>query len=1060
MGDSVKVAVRVRPFNNRERQEGADLCVSMVGKMTKIWNKEQGIEKEFNFDYSYWSHDGSVEDPATGLLRKASPSSPYADQQTVFNDLGVEVLNNAWNGYHVCLFAYGQTGSGKSYSIVGYGANKGIIPITCEEIFTRIRQPQPKKVDFQVEVSMLEIYNEQVQDLLVPPSSREKGGLKVRENPKTGVYVEGLKKVIVTSYADISNWLDKGNEHRTVGATQMNATSSRAHTVLTISFSQVFYDDSTGKPLNRKQSDINLVDLAGSERAGKTGATGDRLAEGSNINKSLSCLGKVITALAKKSTAAGKGEVVPYRESKLTRILQNALGGNSKTTMIAAISPATFNFDETLSTLRYADQVKAIKNQAVVNETPQERLIRELKEENERLKALVEGKGGNMGGGGGGGGVNDETLADYQSQIEMLRRAKEQAEMTFQQRLEDMEKHKGSTVVKQEVKGPHLTNLNEDSQLNGQIKHKITSEEQVIGKAGSSAIMINGLGVGVEHCKISAEGGRFFLTPLDKSLKTMVNGQLINGKVEIHNQDRIRFGNHVFFSFIDPDQPQNDELNFEYAVKESNETEMKSMIGEKEAEIRKKEEEMQKKMQEEIQKAYQKMNVEKQELEKLLNSKVKEDEASKHALAEREKEFMAKQKHMEEELKLKEQELREKEKERVQRGRVEQMISNALQLTNEANERATVLGKPMRFRPEFYREANPDGTMSKDSVKMRLRLQHPQLGDSKLYWNLPRLEERIPDMADMCEQYFSGTPIENINIGYDPFSINPDEIEDLMDDGGYLGMVNIISESLWYLLPVEEADQPIYGGNGNQIGNLKVGIEMSLAGEDLDDAGYESMEEIEGKELVLDFSIKQASGLPSDLCKDVFCVYSINSLGREVFRTIKASGTTPVFNFNQKHKFIVTRYVSSELKRSTISINVYGNKAEHLKIEEVNKIRKALGAAPAPLKPKPVEEVKSQPKVEEVKNVPKTQEKPSMSLAAKEEYKSSPSPLSQSILDGSIDKKQPTGKTAVVAPSNQNAESGIAVVSVEKTEADRIRELESKEAEAKSSKKSGCCELF
>jgi hypothetical protein len=151
----------------------------------------------------------------------------------------------------------------------------------------------------------------------------------------------------------------------------MNATSSRAHTVLTIQFTQIFYDENTGKPLNRKQSDINLVDLAGSERAAKTGATGDRLREGSNINKSLSTLGKVITTLAKKSAGEAKrGEVVPYRESSLTRILQNALGGNSKTTMIAAISPATFNYDETLSTLRYADQVKSIKNKAVINETP------------------------------------------------------------------------------------------------------------------------------------------------------------------------------------------------------------------------------------------------------------------------------------------------------------------------------------------------------------------------------------------------------------------------------------------------------------------------------------------------------------------------------------------------------------------------------------------------------------------------------------------------------------------------------------------------------------------
>ena len=1067
MGDSVKVAVRVRPYNNRERQEGAELCVAMNGRTTKIWSKEQGIEKEFNFDYSYWSHDGFVED-STGLMKKASPSSNYADQMTVFNDLGVEVLNNAWNGYHVCLFAYGQTGSGKSYSIVGYGANKGIIPIACEEIFTRIRQPQPKKVEFQVEVSMLEIYNEQVQDLLVPPATREKGGLKVRENPKTGVYVENLKKVTVTSYQDISNWLDKGNEHRTVGATQMNATSSRAHTVLTISFTQIFYDEATGKPLNRKQSDINLVDLAGSERAGKTGATGDRLAEGSNINKSLSCLGKVITALAKKS-GGNKAEVVPYRESKLTRILQNALGGNSKTTMIAAISPATFNFEETLSTLRYADQVKAIKNQAVVNETPQEKLIRELKEENERLKALVQGKGGAVSGRGGGG-VNDETLADYQSQIEMLRRAKEQAEMTFQQRIEDMEKHKGSSIVKEEVKGPHLTNLNEDPQLNGQIKHKISSEEQVIGKGGRSSITINGLGVSQEHCKIVSHNNKFILTPVDPSVKTMVNGQLISGPVEIHNQDRIRFGNHVFFSFVDPSQEQNPDINFEFAVKESNETEMKSMIGEKEAEIRRKEEEMQKKMQEEIQRAYQKMEEEKQKFEALMNSKSKEDEAGRHALMAREKELLEKQRKMEEELQQKELELKEKEKERVQRGKIEQMISSALQLTNEANERAAVLGKPMRFRPEFYREPNADGTMNKDSVKLRLRLQHPAIGESRLYWNTQKLEERIPDMADMCEQYFTGTPLEKINIGYDPFSINLDEIEDMMDGGGYLGMVNIVTESLWYLLSVEESDNPIYGASGNEIGKLVASIDVSAPGEDLEEAGYENMEEIQGKELIFAFSIKQAKGLPSDMCKDVYCVYNIGALGREVFKTVKSTGQNPAFNFSQNHKFIVTKYVSDQIKRGTITVNLFGNKADHLKQEELNKIRKALGGAPvaiAPAKPQ-VEEVKSKPK-EEVKSQPKAEENSFKKMEApKEEYKSSPSPLSQSILDGSIDKKQ--GNPANAGSNNANAGSNSApqgqsaVVLSEKSEAKRIKELEAKlkaaEEEKRNQKKSGCCLVF
>jgi hypothetical protein len=386
---SVKVAVRVRPFNSRERQEGAELCVSMSSCSTTLFNKATAFSKTFNFDYSYWSHDGFVEDAETGLLKK-KPGSAYADQEKVFNDIGRGVLSNAWQGYHCCLFAYGQTGSGKSYSMVGYGKNVGIIPIACETLFEQISEQSQDHVEFSVQASMLEIYNEQVQDLLVHPSNRVQGGLKVREDPKKGVFVENLTSQPCDSFAEIAQVLETGNKHRTVAATNMNATSSRAHTVLTIAFSQVFYEQATGKPLNRKVSNINLVDLAGSERAGKTGATGERLAEGSSINKSLSTLGKVITTLARKASGQlGKNEVIPYRESKLTRILQNALGGNSKTTMIAAISPALFNFDETFSTLRYADAVKSIKNTAVVNETAQEKLIRELKEENEKLKAML-----------------------------------------------------------------------------------------------------------------------------------------------------------------------------------------------------------------------------------------------------------------------------------------------------------------------------------------------------------------------------------------------------------------------------------------------------------------------------------------------------------------------------------------------------------------------------------------------------------------------------------------------------------------------------------------------
>ena len=271
--------------------------------------------------------------------------------------------------------------------MVGYGQNKGIVPISCEEIFKRIANNQDSSIHYEVEVSMLEIYNEKVQDLLVPITNRPQSGLKIRESKALGVFVADLTKYPVTSYEEISNKMDEGYQNRTIGSTLMNNTSSRAHTIVTIEFRQV---QTVGNTKSEKLSKINLVDLAGSERANSTGATGARLKEGCNINKSLLVLGNVINTLADKALGKTKDVLPPYRDSALTRILQNALGGNSKTVMICALSPASINYEETLSTLRYADRAKKIQNKAVVNESEHDKVVRLLREENNDLKKKIE----------------------------------------------------------------------------------------------------------------------------------------------------------------------------------------------------------------------------------------------------------------------------------------------------------------------------------------------------------------------------------------------------------------------------------------------------------------------------------------------------------------------------------------------------------------------------------------------------------------------------------------------------------------------------------------------
>jgi kinesin family protein 1 len=232
----IKVAVRVRPFNQRELESNAKLVISMEGPTTTITDPTgRGPPRPFTFDYSYWSFDGFDVDES-GVCVPTDPK--YADQRRVFNDLGVDVVKNAFLGYNAAIFAYGQTGSGKSYSIIGYNNNKGLVPLTCEALFEDIARNRDISRTYQVTFSMLEIYNEKVRDLLNPQTGNP-GGLKVRQSPKSGFFVEGLKHVAVSSYADIEHWMGKGTVLRTTASTKMNETSSRSHMVITINFKQV-----------------------------------------------------------------------------------------------------------------------------------------------------------------------------------------------------------------------------------------------------------------------------------------------------------------------------------------------------------------------------------------------------------------------------------------------------------------------------------------------------------------------------------------------------------------------------------------------------------------------------------------------------------------------------------------------------------------------------------------------------------------------------------------------------------------------------------------------------
>eukprot|EP00518_Triparma_eleuthera_P015141 CAMPEP_0197572868 /NCGR_PEP_ID=MMETSP1320-20131121/42677_1 /TAXON_ID=91990 /ORGANISM="Bolidomonas sp., Strain RCC2347" /LENGTH=351 /DNA_ID=CAMNT_0043135375 /DNA_START=108 /DNA_END=1160 /DNA_ORIENTATION=- len=345
----VKVAVRCRPMSKREEQLGSKVCVSVNPAKAQITISDLKNEREtpklFTFDHSYGSE--SV-------------------QPQVFEELGTPLLERALEGINGTIFAYGQTGSGKTWTMMGIESDPGLIPQLNSKLFSRLREVKEGEtssnatVEFLLTASYIEIYNEVVMDLLNP----SKKSLEIRESPEKGVFIQGVCEVVCKSEKEIMKLVHQGGavrRVRRVAATQMNAQSSRSHSCFTIKMEKRKVEEVDGnQKTTMLTSKINLVDLAGSERASKTGASGDTLKEGAAINKSLMALGSVINALGEISK--GKQVHIPYRDSKLTRLLQESLGGNASTLMIAALSPADYNHDETLSTLNYARRVKLVEN--------------------------------------------------------------------------------------------------------------------------------------------------------------------------------------------------------------------------------------------------------------------------------------------------------------------------------------------------------------------------------------------------------------------------------------------------------------------------------------------------------------------------------------------------------------------------------------------------------------------------------------------------------------------------------------------------------------------------
>ncbi|XP_066943400.1 chromosome-associated kinesin KIF4A-like [Macrobrachium rosenbergii] len=366
----VRVAVRIRPLVPKEIREGCQECIDVIDGSSQI--VINGTDKAFTFDFAF-------------------PSN--TSQCYVYDSSVKSVVKNLFKGYNVTVLAYGQTGSGKTHSMGtahmqgdDIEEETGIIPRAIRDIFEGVADKTD--CEFMVKVSFLELYKETLFDLL-SNKNRDECAVDIREDSRGGIKIVGLTEIPVTSLSETMRCLEQGAVNRATGATAMNARSSRSHAIFSLHIEQ----------RNKNEGDnivcakFHLVDLAGSERAKKTGATGERFKEGVDINRGLLALGNVISALCEDQN---RGHI-PYRNSKLTRLLQDSLGGNSHTVMLACVSPADSNLEETLSTLRYADRARKIKNKPIVNRDPHVAELAKLRQQVQQLQVqlLASGTGSN-----------------------------------------------------------------------------------------------------------------------------------------------------------------------------------------------------------------------------------------------------------------------------------------------------------------------------------------------------------------------------------------------------------------------------------------------------------------------------------------------------------------------------------------------------------------------------------------------------------------------------------------------------------------------------------------
>eukprot|EP00466_Bigelowiella_natans_P002858 jgi/Bigna1/70298/fgenesh1_pg.11_\ len=913
-GDAIKVAVRVRPFNKREKKRNAHLAITMDAESGMVHAKGKvpggdAYDKKYHFDNAFWSHDGF-----------GTPK--FVTQTNLFTTIGESLLKDAWEGYNVCLFAYGQSGAGKSFSMTGAKGMEdgdGIVPRICDGLLRKIAA-EPKKEGFEIklEVSMLEIYIDDLVDLLVAKDKQPKGGIKTYyREVKRGVKVTEiipLTRVQVKSVEEMEHFLAIGQGNQTIGETGLNAVSSRAHTIFELRITKTVIDKKAGKK-ETCYNTVRLVDLAGSERLEKTRESKafnkQREIEGKAINNSLTHLGKVVRRIAelssKKNLSKAKFKkgmaAISWRSSKLTTLLRDSLGGNCKTVMIAAISPAMTELAETCSTLRYANDIKQISCKAVKAVSKTEQLQKELKsakDEIAKLRAALAKGGGSIDDG------DDEKMEEMKAQLEEMKAkmARESNKVSPEAILQAQIKARKEADAKRKNM-PHLEFLHPDPNFSRSTCSFIDKDTVNAGKDDDCGVKLTGLGVLAQHAVFTKSGSEVAVKALSGKELTIVNGNKLKGgqSVTLKPFDRVVMGKKNLFLFRNPEAEKSslsaeqiekliDEHDFDSVKDEMFKDELEAqMKAKREAEARAKAEferkirEREEKMKAEREKA----DAERLKMEEEMKKMQAMAGAEKAAAAERMKQLEAAQKRMKAEMKRKEEEHKQA------------VIDEKRKEENQARQREIVRLSISRLVP-LVAEANDIANEFKIAVQYALQaINFPDMhGDiiSKVFVQvINRLTGKTRKYV-ISEETFNEEMFEIRDL-FSKFTEKPDEFEMPANNPWIEGMYkpHYLGEARPWIMQIEygfdvpdEEDPPFvkiigWKNDNDVIGKLffkmhpivpdEIMDKMAMIEPDDDSPEDLSLANVDIDKLDVEMSIDKIEHMPPESCSNVFVTFAI-----------------------------------------------------------------------------------------------------------------------------------------------------------------------------------------